>query len=100
MGDPKYHYHSRKNAKQNAKHPVIGFRCPSLDYKKRVKREAKKAGVSVQEYLLTAVSQYMANPAPASAPTHNVGLAPKSAPKSAKVDQELLDALDDLDFKI
>ena len=68
MADSSRHYRERKNSKQNKKHPTVGFRCPSPAYKKRLVGLAKAEGITVQEYVLRAVSQYMAHPQDESQP--------------------------------
>lgn len=56
MGEPA---HDRAN-KNN---PVLSFRCPSPDFKERIKREAEAKGMSVQKYLLHAIQSHMDAPA-------------------------------------
>lgn len=45
--------------RMNRKKPVIGFRCPDPEYKQKVIANAQRMGISVQAYLLQAVSAYM-----------------------------------------
>ena len=45
--------------RMNRVKPVIGFRCPDPEYKLKVKAHAERLGISVQAYLLEAVSAYM-----------------------------------------
>jgi len=102
MGSPRKHYHERKNAKQNKKNPVLSFRCPSASFKKRVKAEAGKAGVSVQEYLLMAVGQYMATPedAPKKQKAKQGGYLEDFNKKAGADVDKMNEALDALNFKL
>lgn len=45
--------------RMNRVKPVIGFRCPDPEYKLKVMANAERLGISVQAYLLQAVSAYM-----------------------------------------
>ena len=100
-------YDNPARKKQNKKKPVIGFRCPSPAFKRKVQVKADEAGLSVNEWLLIAVSSYMAHPQEASAPAPATkGKKPKKEggylkefidKKDAEV-EELNEALDALNF--
>jgi hypothetical protein len=44
----------------NKKNPVLSFRSPDPGFKARVQAEAERVGMSVQAYLLQAVTSYIA----------------------------------------
>ena len=45
----------------NKTKPTIGFRCPSVSFKHRIQAEANRAGMTVNGFLIQAVSFYWAH---------------------------------------
>ena len=45
----------------NKTKPTIGFRCPSVSFKHSIQEVAKHQGVTVNDFLIQAVSFYLAH---------------------------------------
>jgi len=88
MGEPA---HDRAN-KNN---PVLSFRCPSPDFKERIKREAEAKGMSVQKYLLHAIESHMDGPA---LPPVKASTAKRHADKVKDDLSSALDVFDDFEL--